>query len=36
MYAPTFPHCNMKSTEYFWPKTRVSGQFLDLEKSVIT
>ena len=22
VYASTFPHCNMKSTEYLWPKTK--------------
>ena len=22
LYASTFPHCSMKSTEYLWPKTK--------------
>ena len=22
MYASTFPHCSMKSSEYLWPKTK--------------
>ena len=22
LYASTFPHCSMKSSEYLWPKTK--------------
>lgn len=22
VYASTFPHCSMKSSEYLWPKTK--------------